>query len=158
MRVEALNHATRNIPPEAMRAHVCWGRSENARLYDPQLSEIVDLLLRLRPRGLSIVGCNGRHEHEWKVWQDVKLPEDKVLIPGVIDNTTALIEHPETVAERILRYARIVGAERVIASVNCGFGNNPATTAILDTRIVWAKLRSLTDGARLASRELGLPV
>jgi 5-methyltetrahydropteroyltriglutamate--homocysteine methyltransferase len=103
--------------------------------------------------GLTIVGANGRHEYEWKVWMDVKLPDDKVLIPGVIDNTTAIIEHPESVADRIMRYASVVGRERVIGGVNCGFGNEPIGE-LRDTRIVWAKLKALADGADLATKQL----
>jgi 5-methyltetrahydropteroyltriglutamate--homocysteine methyltransferase len=153
MRIEALNHATRNIPPESMRIHICWGRTESARLYDQPLKNLVDLYLTARPAGLSIVGCNGRHEYEWRVWQDVKLPDGKVLLPGVIDNTSGIIEHPETVAERISRYANLVGRERVIASVNCGFGN-VVTSEIRDERVVWAKLKALADGAALATERL----
>ena len=153
MRIEALNYATRNIPPESMRLHVCWGRGESARLHDQPLVNLVDLYLKARPMGLTIVSANGRHEYEWKVWKDVKLPDDKVLIPGVIDNTTSIIEHPETVADRLMRYAGVVGRERVIGGVNCGFGNE-LSAAIPDERIVWAKLNSLADGAAIASREL----
>jgi 5-methyltetrahydropteroyltriglutamate--homocysteine methyltransferase len=153
MRIDALNYATRNIRPESMRTHICWGRGESARIHDQPLRNLVDLYLRARPMGLSIVGCNGRHEYEWKVWQEVKLPDDKILIPGVIDNTTGIIEHPETVADRIVRYASVVGRERVIGSVNCGFGNE-TTAAVRDERIVWAKLKALVDGAALATKEL----
>jgi 5-methyltetrahydropteroyltriglutamate--homocysteine methyltransferase len=153
MRIEALNYATRNIAPESMRIHICWGRTESARIYDQPLKNLVNLYLTARPQGLSIVGCNGRHEHEWRVWQEVKLPEDKVLIPGVIDNTSGIVEHPETVAERISRYASVVGRERVIASVNCGFGN-AVTSEIRDERVVWAKLKALADGAALATADL----
>jgi 5-methyltetrahydropteroyltriglutamate--homocysteine methyltransferase len=153
MRIEVLNYATRNIPAESMRVHICWGRGESARIHDQPLRSLVDLYLTARPMGLSIVGCNGRHEYEWKVWQEVKLPDDKVLIPGVIDNTTGIIEHPETVADRIIRYAGVVGRERVIGSVNCGFGNE-TTAAVRDVRIVWAKLKALTDGAALATKQL----
>ena len=152
-RIEAMNYATRNIDPESMRVHVCWGRGESARLHDQPLRNLVDIYLKARPAGLTIVSANGRHEYEWKVWQDVRLPDGKVLVPGVIDNTTSIIEHPETVAERILRYARVVGRERVIGGVNCGFGNE-LSAAIPDVRIVWAKLKALADGAAIASREL----
>ena len=151
MRIEALNYATRRIPPEFMRMHVCWGRGEAARLYDQPLKNLVHEFLKARPTGLTIVGCNGRHEYEWQVWQDVKLPADKVLIPGVIDNTTSIIEHPETVADRIMRYANVVGKENLIAGVNCGFGNT-LVPAIADVRIVWAKLKALGDGAAIASK------
>jgi 5-methyltetrahydropteroyltriglutamate--homocysteine methyltransferase len=152
-RIEALNYATRNIPPESMRLHVCWGRGESARTHDQPLKNLVNLYLGARPAGLTIVGANGRHEYEWRVWQDVKLPDGKVLIPGVIDNTTSIIEHPETVADRLQRYASVVGRERLIGGVNCGFGNE-ISAAIPDVRIVWAKLKALADGAALASQEL----
>jgi 5-methyltetrahydropteroyltriglutamate--homocysteine methyltransferase len=153
MRIEALNYATRNIPPASMRLHVCWGRGESARIHDQPLKNLVGIYLRARPMGLTIVGANGRHEYEWKVWKDVKLPDDKVLIPGVIDNTTSIIEHPETVADRLMRYASVVGKERVIGGVNCGFGNELSAN-IPDMRIVWAKLKALADGAAIASKEL----
>ena len=152
-RIEALNYATRNIPAESMRLHVCWGRGESARIHDQPLKDLVGLYLKAKPAGLTIVGANGRHEYEWKVWQDVKLPEGKVLVPGVIDNTTSIIEHPETVAGRLTRYASVVGRENVIGGVNCGFGNE-LSAAIPDARIVWAKLKALGDGATIASREL----
>ena len=113
----------------------------------------MSLYLQARPVGLTIVGANGRHEYEWKVWKEVKLPDEKVLVPGVIDNTTSIIEHPETVADRLLRYASVVGRERVIGGVNCGFGNE-LSAAIPDARIVWAKLKSLADGAAIATKEL----
>jgi 5-methyltetrahydropteroyltriglutamate--homocysteine methyltransferase len=152
-RIEALNHATRNIPPDSMRTHICWGRSEFARLHDQPLQALVSLFLKARPTGLTVVGANGRHEHEWKVWREVKLPEDKVLIPGVVDNATSTVEHPETVADRLVRYASVVGRERVIGGVNCGFGNELSAT-IPDVQIVWAKLKALADGAALATKEL----
>ena len=152
-RIEALNYATRNIPAESMRVHVCWGRGESARTHDQPLKNLAPIYLKARPVGLTIVGANGRHEYEWRVWQDVKLPPGKVLIPGVIDNTTSIIEHPETVAGRIERYAGVVGRENVIAGVNCGFGNE-LSAAIPDPRIVWAKLKALGDGAAIATRTL----
>jgi 5-methyltetrahydropteroyltriglutamate--homocysteine methyltransferase len=152
-RIEALNHATRNIPAESMRVHVCWGRGESARTHDQPLKNLAPLYLKARPVGLTIVGANGRHEHEWRVWQDLKLPPGTVLIPGVIDNTTSIIEHPETVAGPIERYASVVGRENVIAGVNCGFGNE-LSAAIPDPRIVWAKLKALGDGAAVATRTL----
>jgi len=151
--VEALNAATRDIPAEHVRMHVCWGAGEGPRNHDVPLRDIVDVLLTARPGALSIMGANGRHEHEWKVWQDVPLPAGKVLIPGVIDSTTNIIEHPEVVADRIIRYANVLGRENVIAGVDCGFGTN-ATTERVDPKIAWAKLRALVEGAELATREL----
>ncbi|MGH8057116.1 MAG: cobalamin-independent methionine synthase II family protein, partial [Candidatus Entotheonellia bacterium] len=122
--VGALNSATRDIPAERVRMHVCWGAGEGPRNHDVPLRDIVDVLLQARPAAMSIMGANGRHEHEWKVWKDVKLPDGKMLIPGVIDSTTNIIEHPEVVAERIVRYANVLGRENVIAGVDCGFGTN----------------------------------
>jgi 5-methyltetrahydropteroyltriglutamate--homocysteine methyltransferase len=151
--VEALNHATRNIPAEHVRVHVCWGAGEAPRNHDVPLRDIVDLLLKARPAALSIMGANGRHEHEWKVWRDVPLPEGKVLIPGVIDSTTNIIEHPEVVADRLVRYANVLGRENIIAGVDCGFGTNARTDQV-DAKIAWAKLRALVEGAELATRAL----
>ena len=151
--VEALNHATRNILAEHVRVHVCWGAGEAPRNPDVPLRDIVDLLLKARPAALSIMGANGRHEHEWKVWRDVPLPEGKVLIPGVIDSTTNIIEHPEVVADRLVRYANVLGRENIIAGVDCGFGTNARTDQV-DPKIAWAKLRALVEGAELATRVL----
>ena len=150
MHVEVINHALDGIPPERMRLHLCWGNYEGPHHHDVPLHDIVDLVLKARPSGLSFEGANPRHAHEWKVWQDVKLPEGKVLIPGVLDTTTNFIEHPELVAERIVRYAEVVGRENVIASTDCGFGTS-AWGRKVDARIAWAKLASLVEGARLAS-------
>jgi 5-methyltetrahydropteroyltriglutamate--homocysteine methyltransferase len=151
--IEALNTATRDIPPEHVRMHVCWGAGETPHNHDIPLRDIVDILLTARPAALSIVGANGRHEHEWKVWQDVQLPAGKVLIPGVIDSTTNIVEHPEVVAERLIRYAHILGRENVIAGVDCGFGTSAQTDQV-DSEVAWAKLRALVEGAELATRTL----
>ena len=153
LHVEALNEATRAIPPERMRLHLCWGNYEGPHNHDVPLRDIVDLVLRARPAGLSFEGANPRHAHEWAVWKEVRLPPGKVLVPGVIDSTTNFIEHPELVAQRIARYASVVGRESVIAGTDCGFGTFADNDAI-DPRIAWAKLRSLAEGARLASVEL----
>ena len=153
MHVEVLNYAVAGIAPEHMRMHLCWGNTEGPHHRDVPMREIVDLVLKARPCGLSFEGANPRHEHEWKVWKEVSLPEGKVLIPGVIDTTTNFVEHPELVADRIIRYAEVVGRERVIASTDCGFGTS-AWGRKVDSRIAWAKLGSLVEGASLASREL----
>ena len=153
LHVEALNHAVAGIPRERMRLHLCWGNYEGPHHRDIELKDLVELVLAARPSGLSFVAANPRHEHEWKVWEGVQLPEDKVLIPGVIDSTTNFIEHPELVAERILRFARIVGVERVVAGSDCGFSTF-AGMHIVDPAIVWAKLGALAEGARIASRLL----
>jgi len=151
--VEALNHALRGIPEDRVRMHVCWGNAEAPHTKDVALRDIVDLALRVNVGAYSVEAANPRHEHEWKVWQDVRLPESKVLIPGVIDNTTNFVEHPELVAERITRFAETVGRERVIAGVDCGFGTSAGSERIYPP-VVWAKLRTLAEGARLASAAL----
>jgi 5-methyltetrahydropteroyltriglutamate--homocysteine methyltransferase len=153
LHVEVLNSALESLPPERMRLHLCWGNYEGPHHHDVPLRDIVDLVLKARPVGLSFEGANPRHEHEWKLWREVRLPDEKVLIPGVIDSTTNFIEHPELVADRILRYADVVGRERVIASTDCGFGTS-AWGRKVDGKIAWAKLQSMVEGARLASKEL----
>ena len=151
--VEVINYALQDIDPERMRIHVCWGNTEGPHHHDVPLREIVDIVLRARPLGLSIEGSNPRHGHEWKVWQDVALPEGKVLIPGVLDTTTNFIEHPELIAQRILNYANVVGRENVMAGSDCGFGTS-AWGRKVEASIAWAKLASMAEGARLATREL----
>jgi 5-methyltetrahydropteroyltriglutamate--homocysteine methyltransferase len=150
LHVDVLNHALAGLPPERMRLHLCWGNYEGPHHHDVPIREILDEVLRARPAGLSFEGANPRHAHEWKVWRDVKLPDGKVLIPGVIDTTTTFVEHPELVAERIERYAEVVGRARVIAGTDCGFGTS-AWGRKVPASIVWAKLRSLVEGAQLAS-------
>jgi 5-methyltetrahydropteroyltriglutamate--homocysteine methyltransferase len=149
----ALDHAVANIPPEQLRIHLCWGNYEGPHHYDVPLADILDLVFAARPQGISFEAANPRHAHEWRVFERVKLPPDKVIIPGVLDSTTNFIEHPELVAERIGRYARLVGRENVIAGTDCGFGTWVGQAAV-DPDIVWAKLASLAEGARLASGEL----
>jgi 5-methyltetrahydropteroyltriglutamate--homocysteine methyltransferase len=151
--IAALNHATAAIPPERMRLHLCWGNYEGPHHHDLALREIVEVVLGARPAGLSFEAANPRHAHEWKVWEEVSLPEEKVLIPGVVDSTTNFIEHPELVAERIVRFAGVVGRERVVAGTDCGFSTF-AGTARVDPAIAWAKLGAMVEGARLASAEL----
>jgi 5-methyltetrahydropteroyltriglutamate--homocysteine methyltransferase len=153
LHIEALNHALARVPPEQARLHLCWGNYEGPHHHDVALADIIDLVFTARPMGLSFEASNPRHAHEWKVFERVKLPEGKVLIPGVIDSTTNFIEHPELVAERITRYARLVGRENVMAGTDCGFGTWVGQAAV-DPDIVWAKLASLTVGARLASDHL----
>jgi 5-methyltetrahydropteroyltriglutamate--homocysteine methyltransferase len=151
--IEGLNYATRNIDPDLMRIHVCYGADEAPHHRDPQLADIVDLLLTARPHGLTLVGANGRHEHEWRVWSDVKLPEGKVIMPGVIDSTTNIIEHPDLVADRIIRYAEVLGRENLIAGVDCGLATISGVDQV-DPEIAWAKLASLGEGARRATAVL----
>jgi len=151
--VEALNHALRGIPEDRVRVHVCWGNSEAPHTRDVPLRDIVDLVLRVRAGAYSVEAANPRHAHEWRVWQDVKLPEGKVLIPGMIDNMTNFVEHPELVAERIVRFAEIVGRDNLIAGVDCGFATSAGSERVYPP-VVWAKLKALSDGARLASEVL----
>lgn len=151
--VEALNHALAGIPEEQVRYHICWGNGEGPHQRDIALTDIVEVMLKVHAGAYSVEASNPRHGHEWKVWQDVKLPDGKVLIPGVIDSVTNFVEHPELVAERILRFAQIVGRENVIAGTDCGFGTSAASTNVYPP-IVWAKLKSLAQGAELASAAL----
>jgi 5-methyltetrahydropteroyltriglutamate--homocysteine methyltransferase len=153
MHVEALNHATAAIAPDRMRMHLCWGNYEGPHNHDIPLREILPIVLRARPGALSFEGANPRHNHEWKVWRDVTLPDDKVVIPGVIDTTTNYVEHPELVAQRIIRYTRTVGKERVLAGADCGFGTMFEAGGV-ESRVAWAKLSALVEGAALASSEL----
>jgi 5-methyltetrahydropteroyltriglutamate--homocysteine methyltransferase len=149
LRVEALNHALTGIPPDRVRLHVCWGSYHGPHKYDIPLRDIVDIILRVRVGGYSIEASNPRHEHEWRVWEDIKLPDGTVLIPGVIGHATDFIEHPELVAERLVRYARLVGRENVIAGTDCGLGGR-----VGHPQIVWAKFEALAEGAQLATQRL----
>ena len=151
--IEALNAATADIPPEAMRMHLCWGNYEGPHTHDLPLREIIKIIFTARPALLSFEAANPRHEHEWRVFEDVKVPEDKVLIPGAIDSTTNYVEHPELVAQRLVRFAKLVGRERVIAGTDCGFATFANVVPVFPT-VAYAKLRSLAQGAELASREL----
>ena len=153
MRLEALDHALRDVPPDRMRMHLCWGNGEGPHSTDVPLARFVDLVLAARPGGVSFEGANPRHEHEWALWEDVKLPEGKVIIPGVLDSTTNFIEHPELVAQRIARYADVVGKENVVAGTDCGFATIAGMHTV-DPRITWAKLAAMAEGARLASDRL----
>jgi 5-methyltetrahydropteroyltriglutamate--homocysteine methyltransferase len=153
MHVEALNHALEGIPEENVRYHVCWGSWPGPHTTDVPLKDIVDLILQVRAGAYVIEGANPRHEHEWQVWENVKLPEGKVLIPGVISHATNVVEHPELVAQRITRLAKLVGRENVIASTDCGFAQGPFHRRVHPS-IMWAKLEALAEGARLASKAL----
>lgn len=153
MQIEALNHALANVPADAARLHLCWGNYEGPHHRDIAIRDIIDIVLKAKPAGISFEASNPRHEHEWKVWKDIKLPAGKVLIPGVLDSSTNFIEHPELVAERIVRFANVVGRENVIAGSDCGFSTFAGFT-VVDPKITWAKLKAMADGARIASREL----
>jgi 5-methyltetrahydropteroyltriglutamate--homocysteine methyltransferase len=153
LHLAALDHAVAGIPPEQLRMHLCWGNYEGPHHYDVPLADLLDLVFAARPQAVSFEAANPRHAHEWKVFERIKVPPGKIIIPGVLDSTTNFIEHPELVAERIARYARLVGRENVIAGTDCGFGTWVGQAAV-DPDIAWAKLASLAEGARLASREL----
>ena len=153
LRVEALNHALRGISPENIRHHTCYGINMGPRVHDMEVKHLIDIILKINAGAYSFEAANPRHEHEWKVWGNAKLPKDKVLIPGVISHSTVLVEHPELVAERITRYASLVGRERVIAGSDCGFATFAGSKEVHPS-IVWAKFEALTEGARLASKEL----
>ncbi len=152
-RIAALNHALRDIPPEKIRFHTCYGINMGPRIHDMELKDIVDLILKIRAGAYSFEAANPRHEHEWKVWKNVKLPDGKILIPGVISHSTILVEHPELVADRIVRYADVVGRENVIAGSDCGFATFAGSKEIHPS-IVWAKLKALAEGAQIASKQL----
>ena len=151
--IDALNHALAGIPEDRVRYHLCWGSWQGPHLHDLGLRDVVDLVLRVKAQAYSIEAATPRHSHEWRVWEDVSLPEGKVLIPGVIAHTTAVVEHPETVAERILTYARLVGRERVMAGADCGFAQGALFQRQHPT-VMWAKFEALVEGARLASGRL----
>jgi 5-methyltetrahydropteroyltriglutamate--homocysteine methyltransferase len=151
--VAALNHAVADIPADRMRMHVCWGSTMAPHHTDVPLKDIIDIVLTAKPTAVSFPAANGRHEHEWKIWREVKLPPGKVIVPGVIDSTVNTVEHPELVADRLLNFASVVGRENVIGGVDCGFGTFAGRVQV-DTKIVWMKLQSLAEGAALASKQL----
>jgi 5-methyltetrahydropteroyltriglutamate--homocysteine methyltransferase len=151
--IDALNHALAGIPEDRVRYHLCWGSWQGPHVHDLGLRDIVDLVLRVKAQAYSVEAATPRHSHEWRVWQDVKLPEDKVLVPGVIAHTTAVVEHPETIAERITNFASLLGRERVIAGADCGFAQG-ALYQRQHPSVMWAKFEALAEGARLASARL----
>jgi len=153
VRVEALNHALRGLPREKVRWHTCYGINIGPRVHDLELKHFVDVMLKIRAGAYSFEAANPRHEHEWRVWETVKLPEGAVLIPGTITQSTVLVEHPELVAERIVRFATVVGRENVIAGADCGFATFAGSTEIHPS-VVWAKLDALVEGARIATKHL----
>ena len=152
MRIDALNHALRGIPEERSRYHICWGSWNGPHVFDVPLKDIIDLLLQVRVGHYSFEAANPRHAHEWRVWETVKLAPGKILIPGVISHATNIVEHPELVAERIVRLAKIVGRENVIGGTDCGFAQSPFARRVHPT-IMWAKLKALVEGARIATRD-----
>src|SRR6185295_16973879 len=150
--IEAMNHATASIPPEQLRIHVCWGNYEGPHHYDVPLADVIDLVFKARANAISFEAANPRHAHEWTLFERVKLPDGKVLIPGVIESKSNFIEHPELIAQRIARYANLVGRENVVAGSDCGYGTWVGQAAV-DPDVVWAKLAALAEGARIASRQ-----
>ena len=152
LHIEALNHAVQNIPADQMRLHLCWGNYEGPHHCDVPLQDIIETVFLAKPDGLSFEAANPRHAHEWTVFENVKLPDGKLLIPGVIESKTNFIEHPDLIAQRIGRFAKLVGRENVIAGSDCGYGTWVGQAAV-DPRIVWAKFVSLAEGARLASSQ-----
>jgi len=148
--IEALNHALRNIPAEQLRIHLCWGNYEGPHHRDVALADIIDIVLLAKPHAISLEAANPRHAHEWELFEKVKLPDDRVLIPGVIESKSNFIEHPELIAQRIARYANLIGRERVIAGSDCGYGTWVGQAAV-DPDVVWAKLAAMAEGARIAS-------
>jgi 5-methyltetrahydropteroyltriglutamate--homocysteine methyltransferase len=151
--VEMLNDALKNVPAEQVRIHICWGNYEGPHDHDIALEKIMPVIRKAKAKGISFEGANARHEHEWKVWAEAKLPDDVVLLPGMLDSSSNYVEHPELVAQRIERLADIVGRERVIASTDCGFGTFAGFSKV-DAGIAWKKLKSLVDGAAIASKRL----
>jgi 5-methyltetrahydropteroyltriglutamate--homocysteine methyltransferase len=149
MRIAALNYALRNISEECIRYHLCWGSWHGPHAYDLEFERIADIVLKVRAQAFLIEGANARHEHEYAVWERMKLPDGKILVPGVVTHSTDVVEHPELVSQRIQRYARLVGRENVIAGTDCGFGGRA------HPQIAWAKLRAMVEGAALASKALG---
>ncbi len=154
IRVEALNHALQGIPQDRVRFHTCYGINIGPRVHEMNLSDIVDIMLKVDADAYLFEAGNPRHEHEWKVWENVKVPDGKTLIPGVISHSTPLVEHPELVAQRLIRFAGVVGRENVMGGSDCGFASFAASEQEIHPSIVWAKFQNLAEGARLASKEL----
>jgi 5-methyltetrahydropteroyltriglutamate--homocysteine methyltransferase len=152
--IAALNHATRNIPPGSMRMHICWGNYEGPHTHDIPLVKVLDTCMRARPAALLFEAANPRHAHEWEDLKSAKIPDDRILMPGVIDSTTNFVEHPRLIAQRIGHYADIVGRERVIAGTDCGFATFAGQTNPVVPSVVWAKLAALAEGAAIATDRL----
>ena len=152
--IAALNAATEGLPADRMRLHICWGNYEGPHNHDLPVTKIIDIAFKARPQAISIEGANPRHDHEWEDLKEIDIPDDKILIPGVIDSTTNFVEHPRLVAQRIRRYAEVIDCERLIAGVDCGFGTAVRQENMVADSIVWAKLRALAEGAEIASKQL----
>jgi 5-methyltetrahydropteroyltriglutamate--homocysteine methyltransferase len=152
LHVEALNHALANIAPEKVRLHLCWGNYEGPHHCDVALADVIDIVFKAKPHAIVLEAANPRHAHEWALFETVKLPDGKLLIPGVIESKSNFIEHPELIAQRIGRYANLVGRENVMAGSDCGFGTWVGQAAV-DPDVVWAKMAAMAEGARIASRQ-----
>ena len=152
--VEAVNHALANVPAGSARLHLCWGNYEGPHDFDIPLQKVLPIILKAKPQAISFEAANPRHAHEWAVWKEAKIPDDKVLIPGVIDTCTNYIEHPELVSQRICQFADIVGRERVMAGTDCGFATFVGHAGRVDPEIAYRKLGALVEGAKLASQKL----
>ncbi len=152
--IEALNHALRGIAPEKIRYHTCYGINEGPRIFDIGLKDIIGLMLKVNAEAISFEHANARHEHEWRLWEDIKLPAGKILIPGVITHCSNIVEHPELVAERICRYAKLVGRENVIGGSDCGFSSQATFTPEIHPTVVWAKFQAMAEGAKIATKQL----
>jgi 5-methyltetrahydropteroyltriglutamate--homocysteine methyltransferase len=152
LRIEALNYALKGLPKDRTRYHICWGSWNGPHMFDVPFKDIVDLIMRVDVGAYSFEAANPRHEHEWRLWQDVKLPADKVLMPGLITHSTNVVEHPELVAERLIRFADCVGRDNVMAGSDCGFSQSPLGARV-HRSIMWAKLRSLAAGADIAAKK-----
>ena len=154
MYVEAVNHGLRDIPPEKVRFHTCYGINEGPRVHDAPLKDVLDAMLKVNAGAYSFEAANARHEHEYHVWEHVKLPEGKVLIPGVVTHASNIVEHPDLIAERIIRYAKLVGRENVIAGTDCGFSSQATYNPEVHPTVVWAKFQAMAEGAHLATDRL----
>ena len=152
--IEAINHALRDIPEDRVRYHTCYGINMGPRVHDMEMKDYIDIVLNIRAGAFSFEASNPRHEHEWKIWEDVKLPEGKLIIPGVITQSSVVVEHPELIAQRLERFAGLVGRENVVAGSDCGFGTQALEVPEIHPDIVWAKFRAMSEGARLASERL----
>ena len=152
--IEAINHALRDIPEDRVRYHTCYGINMGPRVHDMEMKDYIDIVLTIRAGAFSFEASNPRHEHEWKIWEDVKLPEGKLIIPGVITQSSVVVEHPELIAQRLERFAGVVGRENVIAGSDCGFGTQALEVPEIHPAIVWAKFQAMSEGARLASERL----
>ncbi|MBV9133533.1 MAG: epoxyalkane--coenzyme M transferase, partial [Chloroflexi bacterium] len=155
--MDALNHALSGLPADRVRIHICWGNYEGPHNHDVELKEIIDIILRANAAGLSLEACNPRHAHEWQVFEDTPLPDDKYVIPGVIDSTNNFVEHPDLIAQRLLNYANVVGADRVMGGSDCGFGTFAGVSNVAPS-VVWAKFQSMAEGARRATARAKTPV